>query len=106
MTADQLRDLSRRLSLLTPSEAWPFVFTAQGPDGFPLLLVARDGISPAAIRDLLRWAPHAELVRGLVVRAPDGVLLFDATSASPPADWKATLRAALGAHLSDLADAD
>lgn len=106
MTADQLRELSRHLSLLTPEEAWPFVFTARGPDGFPLLLVHRDRIPPDTIRDLLRWTPNAALVRGLVVRASDGVLLFDATSADPPSGWKSTLREELGPYIPDLADAD
>ncbi|MFT4975943.1 MAG: hypothetical protein ACI8S6_001836 [Myxococcota bacterium] len=104
MTAEQLRDLARDLELLSPEEAWPFVFTPRGPDGFPSLIVRRKRIPPDQIRDLLRWTPHTTLVRGLVVRAPDGVLLFDAPGVSE--EWKTQLRAFFGPYVPDLTDAE
>jgi len=103
MTAEQLRALSRTLELLTPQDAWPFVYTSTGPDGFPTLIVRRRRIPPDEVRDLLRWTPNAALVRGLVVRAPDGVLLFDAGERGD--GWKDELRAFLGPLIPDLADA-
>ena len=103
MTLEQLRALSRTLDTIPSGAAWPFVYATSGADGNPVLLVHHKRVQPDLIRDLLRWTGRAGLVQGLIVRAPDGVLLLDARG---PSGWKDELRAFFGPLVPALADAD
>lgn len=104
MNLEQLQALSRTLDTIPAGEAWPFVYVAQGPDGFPVLLVDRKRIPLQQIRDLLRWAEVPELIQGFLVRAPDGVFLLEA--AGGPEGWKDGLRSFFGPLVPELADVD
>jgi hypothetical protein len=104
MNLEQLRSLSRTLDAIPAGAAWPFVYVAQGPDGFPVLLVQRRRVPLQQIRDLMRWTARSEMVQGFLVRAPDGVFLLDAPGG--PDGWKDGLRAFFGPLVPELADVD
>jgi len=78
MNRTEIIELNANLALLGRTrQSMPFLYSARGADGLPLLLTDPEEIPALTLLKVVRTAADKRLLQGRAYRQPDGLIVFE-----------------------------